>query len=171
MVTGAIKAVNDPLHLKGIVGSDKLMQVLHEDGEDLRIRVRLRARVVYSPSGVDSTDQVHFWHELLDWDAIGVVAATPLPPGEAHVGQPALINGNQNSFIRHLLKDYFSALLPENEAALRVAFPANSLYFSVPETQVLFNYLSNEVITQTFIYRLTDMTLELINIPQVATIA
>ena len=92
VITSAIGQINNPLQLVRIVGSDLLIQVLHEYNEHLRSCISLCTGVINSSFRVYSADQVYFWHQLFDWNAISFIAASPLPSGEAHVRQPTLVD-------------------------------------------------------------------------------
>ena len=113
MVTRTIDDVPDSLHLIRVVLSDEVMQMRHEDDEDLRCCVRLSASIIYSTIRVNTSNEIDFWCKLLDRHPIGVVAAAPLPPGEAHVGQPALVDRDEDRTSSHLSKNYFRTLLSQ----------------------------------------------------------
>ena len=85
VVACSVNYVAHPLHLVRVVGSDELVKVVHEYNKYLRIRICLRAGIVYSPIGINPTDDVHPWHQLFNGNSIGLIPASPLESSEAHV--------------------------------------------------------------------------------------
>ena len=77
------------------------MQVIQEYDKNLRIRIRLGACVIDAPIAIDGTDQINLWSQLLRWDPIGIISATPFASRVPHVRKPTLIYRDKNRVVGH----------------------------------------------------------------------
>ena len=143
------------------------MQVIHEHLEHLRSGVGLGAGVVYASIGVYSAYQVDSWIKSLDADTISVVTPTPLPLGEAHIRKLRLVDGYHDSAVVHGFQNELSTLLPQNEASLGVALPADLFNTLVFKTEFIFHHSTNEGISHRLGYSWTNLLPYLVNIPNV----
>ena len=102
VISSSIKDIPDAVVLIGMISLHLLMNVSHEELEDMRIRITLYTCIVDISFRINSTNEVDLGSQLFHRNAIRIIPLAPLSSGVAHVCQPAFINRDEDSVFCHL---------------------------------------------------------------------